>query len=186
MDFIGNSQRQRPEKVPGNASGCLLNKLSEGELGSSADGYEEIKPAFSRMHIGNVNVEIADRIALELLLWLPVASDLGQPGNTVAPKASMQRRTRQMGDGRLERIKAIIERQHRMSAERDNDGFLLRRKDRRVRLLRTSRQVRLGGPLLPLGDGLLIDTVSSGKRPQALLAILYCSTDCLCRRGAAM
>lgn len=80
VDFIGNGLRQRPEKFPGNASGCLLNKLSEGELGSSVDGYEEIKPAFSRMHLGNVNVEIADRIALELLLWLFVASDLGQPG----------------------------------------------------------------------------------------------------------
>src|SRR5690606_29566238 len=176
VDFIGNSLRQRPEKVPGNASGCLLNKLSEGELGSSVDGYEEIKPAFSRMHLGNVNVEIADRIALELLLWLFVASDLRQPRNTVALKASMQRRTRQMGDGRLECIKAIIERQHRMPAERDNDGFLLRRKDRRVRLLRTSRQVRLGGPLLPLGDGLLIDPVSPGRRPQALLTLVSFST----------
>lgn len=39
---------------------------------------------------GNVDVEIADRTALELLLWLFVASDLRQPRNTVALKASMQ------------------------------------------------------------------------------------------------
>lgn len=31
---------------------------------------------------------------------------------------------------------------------------------------------------------LLIDSVSFGKRPQALLTIVYHSTDCLCRRGA--
>lgn len=90
VDFVGNGLRQRPEEVTGNASGCLLNKLGKGELGSPVDGYEEIEPAFSRMHLGNVDVKIADRIALELLLWLLVASDLRQPRNTVALKASMQ------------------------------------------------------------------------------------------------
>ena len=43
-----------------------------------------------------------------------------------------------------------------------------------------------GRPLLPLGDRLGIDPVSPGKRPQALLTMLYRSTDCLCRRGAPM
>ncbi len=40
--------------------------------------------------------------------------------------------------------------------------------------------------LLPLGDGLGIDTVALGKRPQALLTMLYRSTDRLCRCGAAV
>ena len=40
--------------------------------------------------------------------------------------------------------------------------------------------------LLPLGHGLLVDAVAPGKCPQALLTILYCSTDRLCRRGAAV
>ena len=31
-----------------------------------------------------------------------------------------------------------------------------------------------------------IDPVPLGKRPQALLTMLYRSTDCLCRRGAPM
>ena len=39
-------------------------------------------------------------------------------------------------------------------------------------------------PLLPLGDGLLVDPVALGQRPQALLTMLYRSTDRLCRRGA--
>ncbi|OLP62821.1 hypothetical protein BJF93_18325 [Xaviernesmea oryzae] len=60
LDFIGNGQHQRPEEVPGNASGCLLNKLDKGEFGRSVDGYEEIKPALRRMHLGNVDVEIAE------------------------------------------------------------------------------------------------------------------------------
>jgi hypothetical protein len=76
------------------------------------------------MHLGNIDMEIANRIALERLLRLFVASNLRQPRHTVALKASMQRRTRQMGDGRLERIKAIIKRQSCVLAKRNNDGFL--------------------------------------------------------------
>ncbi len=41
-------------------------------------------------------------------------------------------------------------------------------------------------PLLPLGDSLGIDAVACGQRPQALLTILYCSTDRLCRCSAAV
>src|SRR5262245_56162996 len=41
-------------------------------------------------------------------------------------------------------------------------------------------------PVLPLGDRLLVDPVALGQHPQALLTILYCSTDRLCRGGAPM
>ncbi len=39
---------------------------------------------------------------------------------------------------------------------------------------------------LPLGNGLLIDAVVPGQRSQALLTMLYRSTDRLCRCGAAV
>ena len=41
---------------------------------------------------------------------------------------------------------------------------------------------RAGVPTL--GDGLLVDAVALGQKPQALLTMLYRSTDCLCRSGA--
>lgn len=40
--------------------------------------------------------------------------------------------------------------------------------------------------LLPLSNCLLIDAVALGKRSQALLTSVYCSANCLCRRGAAV
>ena len=40
--------------------------------------------------------------------------------------------------------------------------------------------------LPPLGHGLLIDPVAASQSPQALLTMLYRSTDRLCRRGAAV
>ena len=65
--------------------------MNNGKFGRSINGYEEIEPALCRMHLGNVDVEIADRVALELLLGPLVAFDIGEPRNTMALKASMQR-----------------------------------------------------------------------------------------------
>lgn len=49
----------------------LLVQFRIGELGGPVDGYEEVELAFGRAHFGDVDVEIADRVALELLLaWL--------------------------------------------------------------------------------------------------------------------
>jgi hypothetical protein len=39
---------------------------------------------------------------------------------------------------------------------------------------------------LPLRDSLLVDPVALSEASQALLTILYCSTDCLRRGGAAV
>ena len=42
------------------------------------------------------------------------------------------------------------------------------------------------GPLFHLATVFLIYAIALNKGPQALLTMLYRSTDCLCRRGAAM
>jgi len=43
-------------------------------------------------HLGNVNVEIADRVALELVLRRLVAIDIRQAADAVTLQATMQRR----------------------------------------------------------------------------------------------
>ena len=43
----------------------------------------------------------------------------------MALEAAMQRRVRQMRDGRLQSVKAIIERQQRMPSKGDDHGLLL-------------------------------------------------------------
>src|SRR5271163_2922496 len=91
-----------------------------------------------------------------------------------------------MRNGGLQGIKAIVERQQRMPAEGDDHGLFLDGQDRRSGLLRTCRQIGRRRPRLPLGDRLRIDAVALGQRPQALLTMLYRSTDRLCRRGAPM
>jgi len=71
-----------------------------------------------------------------------------------------------------------------MPAEGNDDGLFLDRQNRRFRLPRAGRQISDRGPLLPRRDGLLIDPVTLRQRSQALLTMLYRSTDRLCRRGA--
>jgi hypothetical protein len=68
--------------------------------------------------------------------------------------------------------------------EGDDDRFLLNRENRRLRLLRPGSLVGDGGALAPLGDRLRVDPVALRQHPQALLTMLYRSTDCLCRGGA--
>jgi hypothetical protein len=43
----------------------------------------------------------------------------------VTLQAAMQGRARQVRDGRLQGVQAVVERQHNMPSESDNDGLFL-------------------------------------------------------------
>jgi hypothetical protein len=81
MDLVGNDFDQRPQEVHGHAHGGFLVQFDEGELGGPVDGHEQIEPALLSADLGNVDVEVADRIGLELALGRLVALDLRQTGD---------------------------------------------------------------------------------------------------------
>ena len=64
-----------------------------------------------------------------------------------------------------------------MVSEGDDDRFFLDRQHRRLRILRPGRQIGKNGS---------VDPIAFGEPPQALLTMLYRSTDRRCRRGAAV
>jgi hypothetical protein len=161
-------------------------QFHEGKLRGPVDGHEHMQLALFGPHLGDIDVEVADRVALELLLCRPVALDIGQTTNAMALQAAMQRRSRQVRDRRLQRVEAVVERQQSVAPERDDDRLFLRRQHRRAWLFGTSWQVGDRSALLPFGHGLLVDPMALGERPQARLTMLYRSTDRLCRRGAPM
>ena len=70
--------RQRGGHFPG-----LLVQLDLSELGGAVDGHEKIQFAFRRLNLSNINVEVAERVGLELLLRGLVAFDLGQAADVV-------------------------------------------------------------------------------------------------------
>lgn len=71
-----------------------------------------------------------------------------------------------------------------MAPERHDDRFLVGREDRRPGLSRLGRLVRDSRPLSPFRHRLGVDPIALRQAPQALLTMLYRSTDGL-RRGDA-
>ena len=125
VDRVGDGGDQAAQEVSRGATRHLLMQFDEGELRGSVDGDEEIELALGGSNLRDVDMEIADRIGLELPLGRGLAFDLRQPRDPMALQAAVQRRARQMRDGRLQSVQAVVERQQRMPAEGDDDGLFL-------------------------------------------------------------
>src|ERR1700712_2400293 len=73
-----------------------------------------------------------------------------------------------------------------MATKGHDDRLVFDGQHGRFRVFGAGRQVCHRTALLPLGDGLGVDAVALGQHPQALLTMLYRSTDRRSRCGAAM
>jgi hypothetical protein len=95
------------------------------ELGRAVDGHEEVQLAGLSPDLRNVDVEEADRVALEpgALRLVPVR--LGQPADAVALEAAVQARAGEVWDGGLKGVEAVVERQQRVTPEGDDDRLVL-------------------------------------------------------------
>jgi hypothetical protein len=114
VDLVGGSGDQAAQEVRGGAAGHLLMQFDEGEFRRPVDRDKEIELALSGSDLGEVDMEIVDRIGLELALRRSFAFDLRQARDPVALKASIKGRARQMRDCRLKRVEAVVERQQRV------------------------------------------------------------------------
>ncbi len=81
---------EMPEEVCGDPGGCLLVQLDESELGGAIDGYQQVEAPLLGADLGDVDVEVAERVALELTPDGRVAVDVGQLRDAVALQAAMQ------------------------------------------------------------------------------------------------
>ncbi len=68
-------------------------------------------------------MKIADWVSLELPLGGGLALDLWQPGDSVALQTPVKGRAGQVGDGGLQSVQAVIERQQSMPSECNDDGL---------------------------------------------------------------
>lgn len=89
-----------------------------------------------------------------------------------------------MRDRRLQGVEAVVEREKRVTSEGNYDCLFFDGQRRGLRLGRPGLTVDCVGPLLPLRHGLRVDPVAFGENSQALLTMLYRSTDCRRRSGA--
>ena len=129
VDFIGDGGDQATQEISCGPPRDFLMQFDEGELRRPVDGDDEMELALSGSDLGEVDMEIADRIGLELTLGRSLAFDLRQPGDPMALKAAMQRRARQVRNCRLKRVEAVVERQQRMPPEGDHDRLLFNGQD---------------------------------------------------------
>jgi hypothetical protein len=67
VNLIGNGLDQFLQEISGLAPGGLLDQRSESELGSAVDCHEKVEFSFLGPDLGQINMEIADGIDMELL-----------------------------------------------------------------------------------------------------------------------
>ena len=96
----------------------------------------------------------------------------------------MQRRAGQVRDRGLQGVEAVVQRQQCMLAKGNDHRLLLDAQHRGMRVLGAGPHIDGAASASPLGNRFGVDPVALGENPQALLTILYCSTDCRCRAGA--
>jgi|SRR6478672_6464476 hypothetical protein len=90
MYLVGNRPDQRRQEVGRSLYVGGRMQLSKGKLRRSIDRHEQIELALPGANLGNVDVEVADRIALEGLFGGLVTADLRQPADAVTLEAAMQ------------------------------------------------------------------------------------------------
>ena len=103
VDGVGNRCNEIVEELLRDGICSLLVKLDISKLAGAVDGHEEMQLSFCGSHFGDIpshglranhcratDVEIANRVSLELFLGRLVAFNIRQPFNAMTLKATMQ------------------------------------------------------------------------------------------------
>ena len=91
VDAVRHGCQQVFEELSRGSPVSLVDQLGDRELAGAVDADEQIQLAFGGLHLSDIDVEEADRVALEALpLWL-VALDVRQARDAVSLKAPIQR-----------------------------------------------------------------------------------------------
>jgi len=91
VDPVGHGRNQPQQELSRYSRGGSFVQFDEDELRRPIDGDEHVQLTLLGAHLGNVDVEVADRIVFELLLVRLVAFNIRQLADTVTLQAAMQR-----------------------------------------------------------------------------------------------
>ena len=90
MDFVGHCRDKMAKEIGGDFRRSLLVQLDEGEFRGPVDGDKEMELAFFGSHFGDVDMEEAEWIGLELLFRGLAPFGVRQLADAVAPQTAMQ------------------------------------------------------------------------------------------------
>ena len=85
MNLIGHDLDKLVEERARRWTRGPLYQASEGVFGSPVHGHKQIELAFFGANLGDVDVEVAERITLEGFLGGLIAFDLAQPARCLVP-----------------------------------------------------------------------------------------------------
>ena len=91
VDAIRHGLDQRPQEVSGDPARGLLVQFDEGKLCGAIDGNQEVELALFSSDLGDVHVEVAERVGFEGTFIGLVAGDIRQTRDAVALQAAVQR-----------------------------------------------------------------------------------------------
>ena len=164
----------------------MLRALSSADLLILDDWGPESLNADQRRDLLEIVEDRYNRGSVLITTQVPIGRWYEIIGNPTLADAILDRSsTTPIYDGWLQGIQAVVQRQQRVPPEGGNDRLLLDHQHGRLWILRPWTQTLSRGPLLPLDPGLRVDPVPRRKGPQALLAMLYRSTDRRYRCGSS-
>lgn len=79
MNFIGNCSNEIVEEFGCGGSSGLLEQFREDELRSAVNSDQQIEPTIGTTNLGNIDVEISNRISLELTLGTGAVVNIREP-----------------------------------------------------------------------------------------------------------
>jgi hypothetical protein len=157
VDLVGHGSDQAAQEWRRHGLAGLWVQLGLGTRARAVDGHEQIERAFFGVHLGDIAVEVSERVGLEGLCGGLTAFGVRQATDAMPLQAAMPRRAGQVRERRLQRIQAVIQRQQRMLATRDDQRGFLQCQDGGAQLLRPHRRIVHVRPLFPLGHSLWIE-----------------------------
>ena len=89
MGAVRHGLQQVFEELPCCPAISLVDQLSDRELAGTVDGHEQVEFALGGLHVGDVDVEEADRVTFEALRLRLVALDVRQAGYAMPLEAPM-------------------------------------------------------------------------------------------------
>jgi hypothetical protein len=124
VDRVRHPLNQPPQKVRSNPRCGSFVQFGKGELADAIDSDEEIELALVRPDLREVDMNVPQRIGLEYLPYAR-AFRVRETADAVALQKVMQRRPREVGNSRLEGVKAVIKGQERVPAKGEDQDLLL-------------------------------------------------------------
>lgn len=91
VDSVRHGFQQVFEKLSRCSSISLVDQLGDCELAGAIDADEQVELASGGMHLGDIDVKEADRVALEALPLRLAAFDVRQAEDTMSLEAAVER-----------------------------------------------------------------------------------------------